>query len=141
MCKLIMMDRSSLIYWWTCNYRWNQNPSHDHIYWDSSTIFTEKDYGQFAGFDFVREYATASYKGAFYMITDEHGVTKIYGNNEGQGGAIDMGPGSLNHIRSAPGGVYERHGVEVKEGHNYAIYDSNDNIYGVIHIDRVRISR
>ncbi|MBI5412680.1 carboxypeptidase regulatory-like domain-containing protein [Candidatus Peregrinibacteria bacterium] len=116
--------------------------SNDYYSTGSASVTTYNPYAVTSGFNFITNTAMGVAGGAFYAFMDSNtGKLKLYANNVGQGGVIDLGIGSIDYVRSVPGGIYDRFGVEVQEGHNYAIYDQANGEYAVIHIDRITLQR
>lgn len=103
----------------------------------SGTVYAHREYGKYAGFNFENDVASDLSGGAFYTGSERDGKLKFYGNNLGQGGVIDLGQGSIDSVVLIPGAIYNRSGVEVIAGHNYAIYDQKNDSYAVLHVDRV----
>ena len=105
------------------------------------SVFTHKKNGSLAGFDFISG-DVDFIDGAFYVGSGDNNIVKIWANNSGQGGVIDLGRNtSIYNVRSAPREGYNMQGIELKQGHNYAIYDEDDDIYAVIYIRSIRVDR
>ncbi len=123
----------------TFNYKYNMYGSND-INNFSTYYGSVSTNGNYSGFNIPSGNVTDVSGGSFYTgVVD--GVTKIVGNNIGQGGAVDLGYGSLSNVNSAPIAGYNRFGVELQTGKNYAVYDTRNNVYGIIHINSITIER
>jgi hypothetical protein len=105
-----------------------------------ATLSTSEGGGENAGFNFLHRGPVTSKTGAFYVAMD-NGVLKLFGNRQGQGGLVDMGPGALPEAGDIPATGYERDGIVLYKGHNYAVYDQFHNAYVVIHIENVNMAK
>jgi hypothetical protein len=102
----------------------------------ATSVFTAREGAKLAGFTFLNRQVTNVSDSAFYVGMDD-GVLKLYGDNPGQGGVINLGRGPLEDVGGVPEEGYERNGVPLKVGHNYAIYDQRNDIFAVIHVSRI----
>ena len=123
----------------TFNYKYNMYGS-NNINSLSTYYGSVSTNGGYSGFNIPSGDVTGVSEGSFYTAVED-GVTNILGNNIGQGGAVDLGYGSLTDFSSAPVAGYNRLGVELQTGKNYAVYDTRNNIYGIIHINSITIER
>lgn len=71
--------------------------------------------------------------GAFYAHR-ENGKLQFWGNNLGQGGTVDFGSISTFSSSIPPTSGYNRQGVEVINGHTYAVYDQTHNTYALMRV-------
>jgi hypothetical protein len=108
-----------------------------------SLEYTASDYAK-RGFDFKNQRFTGLGDGAFYItenekdsrgnaISVENRVLKFYGNNDGQGGLVDMGAVSIFETMPALQ-TYNRYGVDIKPGHVYSVYDQKYLRYALISV-------
>jgi len=95
----------------------------------------------YSGFDFMNEAKANHSNGSPFIITTDSKKVVISVLQE-NGGVVNIGKGSLSNVGSAPTDGYESYKfVELKVGYNYAIYDEENDNYGIIHINSIRVDQ
>lgn len=87
------------------------------------------------GYNFKDLIFTGYSGGAFYVTADtnDNNFAKIWGNNIGQGGAIDMGYVSMDSVvPSSDKTKYNKGGVAIMLNHVYAIYDEANGKFALV---------
>jgi hypothetical protein len=130
------------------SYKYNANGSNSFSSYSTNTgtIYTTPT-GYNEAFDFTNGVTSSIPNGAFYISLENsinrRGFLGIYGNNIGMGGAYELGSGGINSfsIVSTSPNSYNKYGIGLTTGSNYAVYDEKHGAYGIIHINSITIIR